>query len=75
MYEHLQRAGVTPARYAGFQEDEMATARELYESGLSLAAVGERLGADASTIRRYLAEAGVPIRPRRGWPLASPVST
>lgn len=68
VYEHLRRAGVVPNRVNKLRCQEISIATELYRSGLSLAAVGERLGVDAKTVRAALAAAGVPIRPRRGWP-------
>jgi len=41
-------------------------ATRLYGEGLSLAAVGEKLGFNCKTVRIYLADAGVTIRPQRG---------
>ena len=45
---------------------EVKEAIRLYESGLNLKQVGAKLGFDSKTVRKYLAEAGVKIRPSRG---------
>ncbi|MGE0304244.1 MAG: hypothetical protein AB7N61_14910 [Acidimicrobiia bacterium] len=39
-----------------------------YEKGESVATIGKALGVAQSTVRARLIEAGVPLRPRRGWP-------
>ncbi|WP_084104448.1 helix-turn-helix domain-containing protein [Demequina sp. NBRC 110056] len=57
----LERQGVALREHA-MDDDLIRQARVLYESGLSLAAVGERLGFDAETIARRLKKAGVRIR-------------
>lgn len=41
-----------------------------YEKGESVATIGEALGVAQATIRARLLEAGVTLRPRRGWPPA-----
>jgi len=47
-------------------DQELAEARQLYESGLSLVAVGDRIGRHHTTVHLSLRRAGVPMRPRRG---------
>lgn len=39
-----------------------------YESGESVATIGKALGVAQATVRARLIEAGVTLRPRRGWP-------
>jgi hypothetical protein len=62
---NLERAGVPGRRWPGrtLSPDELSAARELYESGLSFVAVGERLGVDRRYLRLAFREAGFPIRP------------
>ena len=43
-------------------------ATRLYVSGLSLAAVGKQMNVSARTVASALSDAGVVLRPRRGWP-------
>lgn len=45
--------------------DQPLTARQLYEEGLSLLAVADRLGVSYSRVRRELLRAGVTLRPAR----------
>lgn len=61
---NLERAGVPGRRWPGrtLSPDELMLARELYESGLSLADVGEQLGVDRRYLRRALPAQGVTIR-------------
>lgn len=66
VYEHLDRQGV-PRRQRGPTPEQVRLAAKLYEGGLSLARIGEQVGIDAQTVRRYLADAGIEIRKRRGW--------
>jgi hypothetical protein len=47
--EHLHRRGVK-MRGQGLDESEIAQAVQLYEQGWSVARIGERLGANASTV-------------------------
>lgn len=42
-----------------------------YEKGESVATIGKALGVAQSTVRARLLEAGVTLRPRRGWPPAA----
>ena len=62
---NLQRAGVPGRRWPGrtLLADELKVAAELYESGLSFVAVGERLGVDRRYLRLAFREAGFLIRP------------
>jgi len=59
-------SGVARRRPVGLAPDEVKEATRLYGEGLSLAAVGEKLGFNCKTVRIYLADAGVTIRPQRG---------
>ena len=52
----------------------LAEAIRLYESGLSLAAVGKEVDVNARTVATALHKAGVALRTRRGWPQTQPVS-
>lgn len=45
---------------------QVASASRLYQSGLSLAAVGEKLGFNAQTIATHLRRAGVSLRDPHG---------
>ena len=45
---------------------QVATASRLYQSGLSLAAVGQKLGFNAQTIATHLRRAGVSLRDPHG---------
>jgi DNA-binding CsgD family transcriptional regulator len=62
---HLDRAGVE--RRSGFAERHVDEARALYESGLSLARVGKRLGVSGDTIRLVFRAHGIEVRDRPGW--------
>lgn len=62
----FQARGITSKRVP-LTEQQVEHAAELYRSGLSLAAVGAEFGLTGMTIRRYLVEHGVKIRPRQGW--------
>lgn len=57
----LDRHGV-PVRAHYMTTQDVERARGLYESGLSLAEVGRRLGFDAAAIANRLRAAGVRIR-------------
>lgn len=63
--EHLDRAGV--GRRVGLIDRHLQEARQLYESGLSLAKVAQHFSVDGETVRQAFKRAGVPLRPRRGW--------
>src|SRR5262249_43349358 len=62
---HLGRAGVE--RRTGLIDRHLDEARNLYESGSSLARVAEHFGVDGETVRRAFRNAGIALRPRRGW--------
>lgn len=55
-----------PVRRQAMTPEQIARATNLYGEGLSLAAVGTRLGLGASTVGRALRAAGVGLRPRGG---------
>jgi uncharacterized protein (DUF433 family) len=62
---HLHRAGAE--RRTGLVQRHLKEARGLYESGSSLARVAEHYDVDAETVRRAFKNAGLSLRPRRGW--------
>jgi len=62
---HLDRAGTE--RRTGIIKGHLSEAHGLYESGSSLARVAEHFGVDAETVRRAFKNAGIALRPRRGW--------
>ena len=51
VYEQLEHQGI------------LQRARKLYESGLTLAEVGDRVGFSFETVRRWFAKKGIPRRP------------
>ncbi len=61
----LHEAGASMRRQS-LSEQELAEARRLYESGLSLAAVSERIGRHHTTVHLALRRAGVKMRPAHG---------
>lgn len=62
---HLNSAGVPGQRYRGktLTPDQVTGAAALYESGLSLSAVGERFDVDKRQVAKALRGAGVRLRP------------
>ena len=65
---HLQEAGLKqPGRQYKLTDTQIQQAIQLYDSGLSLADVGHRLGVDAATIRNTFTRIKHPVRPRKGW--------
>lgn len=62
----LERAGVTLRRGSSFPPELLPEAIRLYESGLSTARVGERLGLTQRVVWRALKDVGVPLRDRSG---------
>jgi DNA-directed RNA polymerase specialized sigma24 family protein len=64
--EILERHGVA-RRHQRLSPEQLDLVCTLYESGLSLTKVGNRLGRPAETVRQALIKAGVEIRPRNGW--------
>jgi hypothetical protein len=65
--KHLERRGVT-RRGRKLTDDQVVEAAALYESGWSLSQLGARYGVYAQSIGYRLKRAGVPLRPRPGWP-------
>ena len=63
--EVLKRNGVKLRRTPA-PADQIQEMIRLYESGLSLARVGERFGVNASTVLKHLRERGVPTRKSHG---------
>ena len=65
---HLDRSGLE-RRPLGpkLTGPRLARAIELYESGLSLQAIGNEFGVDSGTVRRALRGADIAICKRRGW--------
>ncbi len=61
----LDRHAVAPRVHA-ITKAQVALAARLYESGLSLAKVGEQLGFNAQTIATHLKRAGVTLRDPHG---------
>jgi DNA-directed RNA polymerase specialized sigma24 family protein len=66
VHEHLRRQGL-PRRHPGITGDQLIEARRLYEGGLSLMKVSQKMGCHAETMRQALIRAGVEIRRRNGW--------
>jgi hypothetical protein len=64
----LERQGV-PRRYRLIEGQQLAVAIKAYESGDSLATIGDKMNVSPYTIRRALLGAGVTIRTRPGWGL------
>jgi DNA-binding IclR family transcriptional regulator len=58
---HLQSLGVEMRRQ-GLAADQVDQAVTLYERGLSLERIGQRLGASAGTVRRMLIRRNVAMR-------------
>jgi transposase-like protein len=63
--KHL-RARDVDTRPPGLHPDDVPRAVELYRIGWSLAAIGEKFGTSANTVRTRLLEDGVQMRPRQG---------
>jgi hypothetical protein len=64
-------AGVLPGQPPS-PEERRQRAAELYEQGLTLRQVGERLGVNKSTVHADLVRAGVPLRHLRLVPDPAP---
>jgi transposase-like protein len=66
---HLDRHHVERHDSHGeWTSETLADAADLYASGLALAAVAARYGVDPQTVANRFRRAGIPVRPRRGWP-------
>jgi hypothetical protein len=61
----LKAKGRPSARAASLDEAELI---DRYHAGESIATIGHDLGVSPTTIRKRLLDAGVPLRPRPGWP-------
>lgn len=66
VFRLVERLGL-PRRTPILRAAEVEEARRLYQSGYSLARVGEHLGVAAHTVTLALRKAGVEIRKRRGY--------
>jgi AraC-like DNA-binding protein len=62
----LQRRGVA-RRCRTIKGERLHLAIQGYQEGKSLASIGKDLGIAANTVRKALIDAGVELRPRRGW--------
>ncbi len=67
----LKAAGIR-LRRGKISQDEIAKLIRLYESGLSLAAVGKRLNLDAQTVLNYLRGSGSATRDTHGMARREP---
>jgi DNA-binding CsgD family transcriptional regulator len=63
---HVTRRGL-PRRSDGWSATDLRAAANLYADGHSLAAVGRRFGVNSMTVANRFRQAGLPVRPRRGW--------
>lgn len=61
----LKREGVT-LRQIGLSDIQVDDAIRLYQSGLSLARIGEKFNVDHGTVRRQLLRRGVAMRDSHG---------
>ena len=65
--ETLNRRGVA-RRHGGLASELLSEVIALYRSGSSLASIGAEMSVDPGTVALALRKAGIPLRPRRGWP-------
>jgi lambda repressor-like predicted transcriptional regulator len=63
----LRKAGVEIREAPRISQIEIDQAVQLYEDGLSLERIGERLGWDHNTIYRHLKKRGVAMRVASDW--------
>jgi hypothetical protein len=63
--ERLRQNGVK-MRFRPPSDQEICEMVRLYESGLSLAAVGKRVGKSVGTVKRYVLECGIQTRHTHG---------
>lgn len=68
--DFVQQAGVA-AREPGMDADDRTRAAALYESGLTLAQVADRVAASVETVRAAVFAGGRTIRPRGRVPRLS----
>lgn len=71
VHAHLNRRGIDRRSSPGLAPDQIVQAAMHYTGGESLLTVARRFSVDAETIRTRLRDAGVEIRPRRGWGVAA----
>jgi hypothetical protein len=64
--QHLRRRNID-TKPAGLHPDDVPAAAALYRAGWSLIRIAEKFAVAGNTVRRCLLEAGVELRPRRGW--------
>ena len=57
----------SPGRTRKFTPEQATQLITDYEHGLTLLQIGEKYGVAGATVRRYLIEAGVQMRPPGGW--------
>ena len=70
--DHLERRGIERRRVVRKMTDRtVRQAARRYGAGESLKVVAGQFEVDASTLAREFRRAGVPIRPRRGWPTST----
>jgi len=65
VYQHISRLRL-PRRYPRVSPAQVAEAAGLYQSGWSLATLGDRFGVAQDTVALALTKAGVTLRPRPG---------
>lgn len=63
----IMRRKAVPNRQPKLDDKAVSMAAERYRSGASLMMLAADLGVSATTVGRALVEAGVSLRPRRGW--------
>jgi AraC-like DNA-binding protein len=64
----LDRRGVQRRAVAKqWDHKQLASAARSYADGSSLATIAAQFGLDPSTVANRFRQAGIPIRPRRGW--------
>jgi len=68
--ETLNRRGVA-RRHGGLAPELLSEVIVLYRSGSSLASIGAEVSVDPGTVALALRKAGIPLRPRRGWPASN----
>ena len=62
----LERRGVA-RRYRIVEGERLHLAIQSYQDGQSVVSIGKELGVADETVRKALIQAGVKLRPRRGW--------
>jgi len=68
---HLDHRGIERRKSVRKMTDQaVLQAASHYRLGDSIKSVADAFGVDARTLAREFRAAGVPVRPRRGWPRA-----